>query len=272
MSKILLYLRVGLTGAWFFFGTFLSICVLIVRWKDPSVGAILGRIVSLGGSWFMGFRVRIENQKALYLHQPCVYVGNHQSNMDIITMGQLYPYRTVVIGKKELKWMPLFGLFFIGTGMIMIDRQNRRNSVAGLEVARKAMVEDRKSIWIFVEGTRNRGRVALLPFKKGAFHLAIAGQVPIVPFVHQYLPTYFDVPQGVVCRDGREVLIRVLDPIPTVGMTADDIPRLMAQVRAAMIQAIKSPDLKFPPALVAALEGPAAVAVNRLVGGSNPSS
>ncbi len=259
MSKVFLYIRVLFVGGWFFFGTFLSMCVLPFRWKDPSVGAILGRVVSKAGPWFMGYRVRIENQKALYLHQPCVYIGNHQSNMDIITMGQLYPYRTVVIGKKELKWFPLFGLFFVGAGMIMIDRKNRSNSVAGLEVARKAMVEDKKSIWIFVEGTRNRGKTPLLPFKKGAFHLAVAAQVPLVPFVHQYLASYFDVPNARICAAGRDVLIRVLDPIPTVGLTADDIPRLMAQVRMVMIQAMKSPDLHFPPALVAGLEAPAAV-------------
>ncbi|MBI3543878.1 MAG: 1-acyl-sn-glycerol-3-phosphate acyltransferase [Deltaproteobacteria bacterium] len=243
MRALLMYIRIGLTGAWFFLGTFASICILPFRWKDPSVGAILGRIVSWGGCRIMGWTVRIENQKALYVSQPCVYVGNHQSNMDIITMGCMYPYRTVVIGKKELKWMPLFGLFFIGCGMIMIDRQNRTHSLAGLDVAKEAMEKDGKSIWIFAEGTRDRGE-RLLPFKKGAFHIAVAAQKPIVPFAHQHLFSYFDVNKRQVT--GGELVIKVLDPVPTVGLTAADVPRLMADVRSRILAAMLTPEMKAP--------------------------
>lgn len=250
--KIAFYARSVLAGAWFFFATFVGLCILVARWKDPSAGAVMSRLLSWGACKILGYRLHIENESKLYDHQPCVYVANHQTNVDIITMGGLFPYRTVVIGKKEMKWIPLFGLFFAGTGMVMIDRKDRTQAVAGLEAATDAMLKKGHSIWFFVEGTRNRGR-GLLPFKKGAFHLAIAARSPIVPIVQQYLFTYLDV------KDRRitpgEILIRVLDPIPTEGMTSSDVPGLMARVRARMVEELCKPEMKYPAALAASMRG-----------------
>lgn len=246
-QKINFYIRAVLTGIWFFFSIFVGLCILIVRWKDPSVGATVSRIVSWGACKILGYRIRVENVSKLYAHQPCVYIGNHQSTMDMFTMGSMFPFRTVVIGKREVKWIPLFGLFFAGTGMVMIDRRDRTQAVAGLKATTDAMLEKGHSIWIFAEGSRSLGR-GLLPFKKGAFHMAIAAQVPIVPVVQQYLHTYLDVEAQRITPG--DILIRVLDPIPTKGMTPEDLPRLMAEVRRCMINELCRPEMKYPPALV----------------------
>ena len=49
------------------------------------------------------------------------------------------------------------------------------------------------SLWVFPEGTRsNLPFPDLLPFKKGAFHLAVQAQVPIVPVVCENYHRYFD--------------------------------------------------------------------------------
>jgi 1-acyl-sn-glycerol-3-phosphate acyltransferase len=217
--------------------------ILPFRWKNASQGAHFAHFMAWGAMRLLGIRVRIDGLKKLYLNQPCVYVANHQSNFDIITYGSIYPYRTVTIGKKELGKIPAFGWFFVGSGNILIDRGNRANAVAGLEQARAAMVNKGLSIWIFPEGTRNHGSRELLPFKKGAFHLAIAAQVPIVPLVQEHYSRHRDLETGEFLPGRREILIKVLDPIPTQGLKIEDLPKLMTDVRQKLEEGLRDPEL-----------------------------
>lgn len=67
---------------------------------------------------------------------------------------------------------------------VFIDRGNRETARLAFEGAARQMKQERQSVFIFPEGTRSYAtRAELLPFKKGAFHLAIQAQVPIVPIV-----------------------------------------------------------------------------------------
>jgi lysophosphatidate acyltransferase len=67
---------------------------------------------------------------------------------------------------------------------VFIDRANRATARAAFDNAAKVMKRDRHSVFIFPEGTRSYAeKPELLPFKKGAFHLAVQAQVPIVPIV-----------------------------------------------------------------------------------------
>jgi len=67
---------------------------------------------------------------------------------------------------------------------VFIDRGNRETARLAFDSAAKQMQTERQSTFIFVEGTRSYSTKAeLLPFKKGAFHLAVQAQVPIVPVV-----------------------------------------------------------------------------------------
>jgi 1-acyl-sn-glycerol-3-phosphate acyltransferase len=93
------------------------------------------------------------------------------------------------------------------------------------------------SIWVFPEGTRNLGK-GLLPFKKGAFHMAIAAGVPIVPVCVSNYATHMQLNRW----DAGDVLIRSLPPIPTAGLTADDIPGLMQNCQAQMDACIAGMD------------------------------
>lgn len=70
------------------------------------------------------------------------------------------------------------------SGTVFIDRSNRKSAIAAFDSAVKEIKRDRKSVWIFPEGTRSYyDKPDLLPFKKGAFHLAVQAGVPIVPVV-----------------------------------------------------------------------------------------
>ncbi|MNQ48955.1 1-acyl-sn-glycerol-3-phosphate acyltransferase [compost metagenome] len=90
---------------------------------------------------------------------------------------------------------------------------------------------------MFPEGTRNLGK-ELLPFKKGAFQMAIAAGVPIVQVC---VSNYINHMRLDRWNSGR-ILIRSLPPIPTAGLTLDDMPALMDQCREQMRECIDSLD------------------------------
>ena len=130
----------------------------------------------------LGWRVTVENRGRLAESAPAVLMATHKSNLDIVVYGGLFPRRAVVIGKKEIEKIPVFGWFFRAAGNILLDRRDLASAIASIAAAAARVRAERISVWVFPEGHRN-GSPTLLPFKKGSFHLAIAAQVPIVPIV-----------------------------------------------------------------------------------------
>jgi len=84
------------------------------------------------------------------------------------------------------------------------------------------------SIMLFPEGTRSRDG-NLLPFKDGAFELAIKAGVPVLPVVLH--GTHECRPKGSLWFGDAHAVVKVLEPVPTAGMTMDDVPKLRDQVR-----------------------------------------
>ncbi len=110
---------------------------------------------------------------------PSIFIANHQHALDMAVFGTVFPAQTVAVFKSELFWIPFFGLLAKLSGSIFVKRGSLR-ARAMIPSCQKAL-EEGTSIWIFPEGTRNKSPQLLLPFKKGAFHLALASQAPIVP-------------------------------------------------------------------------------------------
>ena len=179
----------------------------------------------------LGWRVEVEGREHLDVSDPVVWMIRHQSNLDIVTLGGIYPPRTVVIGKKEVGNIPVFGWFFRATGNILIDRRNFQSAVAAMDAAAEEVRRKRISVWVFPEGHRNQEQ-QLLPFKKGVFHLAIATQFPIVPIATGPIADILD-GHGWAVRPGT-YRVRVLPPIPTEGLTAADVDQLAETVRARL--------------------------------------
>ncbi|MGE4233454.1 MAG: lysophospholipid acyltransferase family protein [Bacteriovoracia bacterium] len=240
-QKAFCWFRIILAWLWFLIACIICCLLLPFRWKDTNLDYVFAKLVERVSLPLLGLKPHVENRIGLYVHQPCIFIGNHQSNLDILTFCPIYAPGTVVIGKKELRWVPFFGLFFFGAGNILINRQNRTKAVAGLDEACKRIRNEGLSVWIFPEGTRNRGSKDLLPFKKGAFHLAVATQLPIVPVVHMHLDRYFH--RETMCVKKGNYNIRVLPAIPTAGCTVEDIPDLMRIAREKIEQALRTPEL-----------------------------
>ena len=96
----------------------------------------------------------------------------------------IFPLKASIMAKKELQWMPLLGQFLTASGAVFVDRGNNAKAVRSLAAAGEAMRERGTSLCLCPEGTRSmRQYHDMLPFKKGAFHLAVQAGVPIVPVV-----------------------------------------------------------------------------------------
>ncbi len=219
-----------LVYGWLLVSCLIGLLISPFRWKDPDLNHDIGRLFGIPATWLAGVRVTLEHGERLEAHQPCVYVANHQSGMDVATIGSILPHRTLGIGKIELRWIPLFGQYWVAAGNILIRRQSRTHSLSGMSQAAREIRERKVSVIIFPEGTRNKGP-GLLPFKKGAFHVALESQVPVVALVQSPLK---GLPRS---RRESEVRIRVLEPFPTHGLTREDLPALMERVHARMLEA-----------------------------------
>jgi lysophosphatidate acyltransferase len=117
---------------------------------------------------------------------------------------------------------------------VFIDRANRTSSRAAFDTAAQTMKSTRQSVFIFPEGTRSyASKPDLLPFKKGAFHLAVQAQVPIVPVV---VANYYHVLDVKGKRFSPGVVdVTVLPPIQTKGMGPKDVDGLVKKTRDAMM-------------------------------------
>jgi len=222
-------------GAWFLLCSFLGILWLLVRPHNRQTLYWYGRIFCRGLVKTMGWTVAPDRPERLSGFRPCVIVGNHQRFLDVVTFGSIFPPRTVSAGKREIGRIPIFGWFYRLSGNLIIDREHARSALASLEAAAKEMERERIAVWFMPEGHRNRG-ARLLPFKSGAFRLAVAAQAPIVPVVAAPLDAIADTERK-LARPGT-LRVRVLEPETTAGLGAGDVVALSARVRDRMQAAL----------------------------------
>jgi len=221
-------------GAWFVLCSGAGIVWLLVSPGNRQTLYWYGRIFCRGLVRMMGWRVDPDFPERLRDHRPCVIVGNHQSFLDVVTFGSIFPPRTVSDGKREIGRIPVFGWFYRLSGNLIIDREHARSALAALEEAGAKMRDEKIAVWFMPEGHRNQSGT-LLPFKSGAFRLAIAAQAPIVPIVAAPLTAIADTRRK-LARPGT-LVVRVLEPVPTEGLTASDVADLTGRVRERMQQA-----------------------------------
>ncbi|KXO12377.1 MULTISPECIES: lysophospholipid acyltransferase family protein [Marinobacter] len=211
----------------------LALVLYLARPFNPDNNRILGGIVARVGRCLLGMKRPLYGAENMPQDRPTVIIANHQQNDDLFLMGDLLPPRTVAVGKSSLVWVPFFGQVFWLGGNIILNRGRSRKAVAVMEATSEAINQQRKSIWVFPEGTRSRGR-GLGSFKKGAFHTAIAAGAPITMVC---AGEYHGKTRGWSGR--REpVPMQILPPVETQGLTSADIPELIARCHQQMSEAI----------------------------------
>ncbi|KJZ72964.1 hypothetical protein HIM_07727 [Hirsutella minnesotensis 3608] len=167
--------------------------------------------------------------------RPAVFVGNHQTELDVHMLGAMFPKHCSVTAKSDLKHVPFFGWWMNLSGTIFIDRKNHKGAREAMAGAAAEIRSRRQSVYIFPEGTRSYAKdPVLLPFKKGAFHLAVQAGVPIVPCVVANYSHVLYI-KDMVFKPGT-VPVKILDPIPTEGLTAADVDELARTVREVMLK------------------------------------
>jgi 1-acyl-sn-glycerol-3-phosphate acyltransferase len=139
------------------------------------------------------------------------------------------------VAKAELFKVPVFGRAMRATGMIEIQRENRKAAFGAYEFAAER-IRGGKSVVVFPEGTRGNA-YPLRPFKKGPFVLAIAAGVPIVPIILH--GTIEIMPKGTLWVHSGTIDIHLLEPVSTTGVDYDHRDALMNTVRARMAEAMR---------------------------------
>ncbi|XP_072176943.1 1-acyl-sn-glycerol-3-phosphate acyltransferase alpha-like [Diadema setosum] len=191
------------------------------------------------------FGIAVKRKGCQYPDGPCVIVCNHQSALDSVVMmhEEIWPGDCVVIMKNSMKYSGPFGLCLVLAGTIFVNRKNSASAKEMMRSAADAIQENKYRVWIFPEGTRKlsmKGKIEehFLPFKKGAFNLAVMAQVPIVPVVFSSQEKFFSVHRHIF--EPGETTATILPAVSTEGMTLEDVPRLTDEVRTKMLEAFTS--------------------------------
>ena len=158
--------------------------------------------------------------------RPHVVVSNHESFADIMLLSML-PWEMKWLAKAELFRIPVVGWMMAMAGDVPIKRGFGPSAVEAMRTCRERLAIG-MSIMVFPEGTRSP-RGDLLPFKDGAFRLAVEAGVPVLPLAVYGTRTALR-KRGIVMRHARARAV-VLEPVETAGLTLDDVPALRDRVR-----------------------------------------
>ncbi len=114
--------------------------------------------------------------------RPVIYVCNHRSYIDPVIISMFVD--AVVIAKHEVSGWPLIGTGAKMAGVIFVNREDKDSRSATLDKMLE-MLNRGFSILVYPEGTTTAAP-ELLPFRPGAFHLAAANNVPLIPVAIEF--------------------------------------------------------------------------------------
>jgi 1-acyl-sn-glycerol-3-phosphate acyltransferase len=211
------------------------VCVVIYAFilvfaKEKKVQKMLGWSYRYARVWgaINGVSYDISGKENLDTQHTCVICVNHRGIADLFILpASLKNVNYRPLSKKELGEIPIIGFLF-RNALIMIDRSSAESRKKGVETLKKLMDDEGVSPLIFPEGTRNRTDKPLKEFYDGAFRIAIETQVPIMPVVLLNVDKIS--PQKTFLLSPGKLYSKFLKPIPTTGLTINDVDALKQQV------------------------------------------
>lgn len=182
-------------------------------------------------SFLFGIRVRVQNRELLDPDATYVFVSNHRSLLDIPAYALACRNTFRFLAKQELTRIPGMG-WIIRKLYISVNRKDKAARLRSMD----CMIQSLKggiSVFICPEGTRNKSTAPLLDFHDGAFRVAIEAQVPLAVMTIVNSEKLLSPLHPIALSPGR--IDCIWDrPIPTTGMTQQDIPRLREMARQLM--------------------------------------
>jgi 1-acyl-sn-glycerol-3-phosphate acyltransferase len=184
------------------------------------------------GLWMAacGAEVRAKGLENLEPGRQYVFIANHRSYLDTATLFFYAGRKMGLVAKKELLKAPVLGQGMHYVNIIAIDRSNPERALRSMDRARE-VISAGYSFGVFAEGTRAMPG-ELLPFKKGAFHLALQVGTPIIPVAIKNTDMMMGKRTGVAYPGVVE--ITMLPPVETAEASEKDVPRLLKQTRSAI--------------------------------------
>src|SRR6266404_6620278 len=180
-----------------------------------------------------GVKVNVTGLEFLDPQQPYVFVANHRSYYDAVPLFAYTGRRMGMVGKKELLKAPILGYGMGFVNVIAIDRSNRERAVESIQEATRRL-RSGISFGVCAEGTRARPG-QMLPFKKGAFHMAVQAGVPIVPIAFKNSDQLMGKGTGEAWPGTIEMVM--FRPVETNWVSTDeDLQKLVDQVQGMIMK------------------------------------
>ena len=205
------------------------LCVLIVITAFLPKGRVLATKLYEFFGWIgivlVGVELNIIGAEKIDPKKSYVVIGNHPSTLDIFTHITALPVSIRFLTKTELFRIPIFGRVLKTLGLPRIDRKNAKANFEKINDSVNQVIKLGNSIMIFPEGKRSNQK-ELLPFKKGASHIAKNFNLPIIPVVSHNAHNLMV--KGKVWLKSGEIKIEILDPIYNVNdYTVDELTSKM---------------------------------------------
>ena len=217
------------------------VVALALRWLTRSADVPLRMGAWMWGPVLMGgarAKLVVEGADAIDWSKPHVLVATHQSIIDICALFRATPVPLRFMLKQEMTRVPFVGWYARAMGMCFIERDGTRASMVRSLRAATAIVNAGHTLCIFPEGTRSR-EGAMGPFKAGAFQVALAAGVPVIPVAMSgsgaILPPHsFRVRPGTIrVRFGTPIEVPQIAP-------ADAREQLARQAREAVVDMMEA--------------------------------
>lgn len=241
--KILSYPRSLLmalfTVLWTLICSVIVLLVIIVTGKKEKAAFATSQIWSRTLLFLAGVEVELRGAQNMP-QSGCLYVFNHTSHYDILTIFSASPRYCYFGAKSELFSIPVFGSAIRIAGALPIERKNREKVMRVYKEA-ELRVQQGDVFALAPEGTRTKGFGALSPFKSGPFFFAVNAQMPIVPLVligcEKVMPKHALLANWGVWK--QKVILEILPPILPQGRSEEQIPELKDKTYQVMSDCLK---------------------------------